>query len=107
VFEIPDFDGKPEREVMSIMGLPNSLPVFTQDLPYQSDSLPKYLVLAEGLVECVARDDLRIKIIDLGGGSFRLSQPHHQALRSRSFLQYRGASELARSITSSGAGGNI
>ena len=71
MFEIPDFDGKPEGEVMNILGLPNTAPVFTRDLPYQSDSLQKYLVLSEGLVECVAQDDLHIKIIDLGEGSFQ------------------------------------
>ena len=54
---------------MDILGLPNAVPVFTRDRPHQSNSLPKYLVLSESLTERVKEDDLRVKIIDFGGGS--------------------------------------
>ena len=58
---------------MNTLGLPRCVPVFTRDLPYQTDSLPKYLVLSKSQVDCVKQDDLRTKIIDFGGGSLRLS----------------------------------
>jgi len=67
-FEIPDINGKSEWDVMNIFGLPTCVPVFTRDRPYQTDSLPKYLVLSESPIDYVELDDLRIKIIDLGGG---------------------------------------
>jgi len=54
---------------MNTFGLPKCVPVFTRDQPYQTDSLPKYLVLSESLIDYVEQDDLHIKIIDLGGGS--------------------------------------
>ena len=71
MFEIPDLYGKPEEDVMDTIGLPNSAPVFTRDQSYQSDSLPKYLVFSESLVGLVDQDDLRVKMIDFGGGSFQ------------------------------------
>lgn len=88
-FEIPDLDGKSEEDVMQFIGLPRCVPVLIRDRPHQPDSLPKCLVFARELVRRVKRDDVHIKIIDLGGGSFRWSQPRHQVLTSRSFLQYR------------------
>jgi len=53
---------------MNILGLPACVPVFTRDRPYLTDSLPKYLVLSESPIDHVELGDLRIKIIDLGGG---------------------------------------
>ena len=54
---------------MNFFGLPKCVPVFIRDQPYQSDSLPKYLVLSGTLINRVEQDNLRIKIIDLGRGS--------------------------------------
>ena len=56
---------------MNIFGLPESVLVFTRDRFYQSDSLPKYLILPVSLVKCIKEDDLRIRIIDFGGGSLQ------------------------------------
>jgi len=85
--EIPNFDRRPEKDVMNAVGLPQCVPVFTLNQPYQSDSLPKYLVVPGSLADCVELNDLRIKIIDLGAGSLQRSRPCHQILRSHSFLQ--------------------
>ena len=51
---------------MDTFGLPIYVPVLTRDRPYQTDSLPKYLVLSESPIGCVKQDHLRIKTIDLG-----------------------------------------
>lgn len=55
---------------MMTLGVPICVPVFTRDRLHQNDSFPKYLVHPGNLVECVKQDDLRVKIIDLGEGSF-------------------------------------
>jgi len=89
-FEIPDLDGKSEQDVMRAVGLPKCEPVLTRNGLRQTDSLPKYLVFSRSLVKRVKRGDLRIKIIDLGEGLSRWSQPCRQVLRSCSFHQYRG-----------------
>lgn len=73
-FEIPDLDGKSEESAMMTLGPPQPVSVSTRDHPDKADSLPKYLVYPGSLVEFVKLDDLRIKIIDLGEGSLRLSQ---------------------------------
>ena len=64
---------------MNIVGLPKCVPALARDQSYQTDSLPKCLVISrDDLVEYVRLDDLRIKIIDLGGGSLQWSQQSHQ-----------------------------
>ena len=92
---------------MNTVGLPECVPVFTQDRLRQTDSLPKYMVCPGNLVDHVRQDNLRIKIIDLGEGSLQRPKSCCQALTSLSFLQYRGTSESTLSTTSSGAGGII
>ena len=89
------------------LGVQEFVPVLTRDPLHQTDSLPKYLVLPGSLIECVKQDDFRIKLIDLGEGSLRRSQSPHLVLSSHSLLQCRSASKPARSVTSSGAGGNL
>jgi serine/threonine-protein kinase SRPK3 len=70
-FEIPDLDGTPEEMVMITLGVPpHCVPVVTRDQLRQTDSLPKYLVFPGNLVDLVKQDDMRVKIIDLGEGSF-------------------------------------
>ena len=54
---------------MKTVGMPQCAPVLTRDRPYQSDSLPKYVVVSGSFLDCVELDDLRIKIIDLSAGS--------------------------------------
>lgn len=54
---------------MMTLGLPGCVPVITRDDLHQTDSLPKYLVISGSLLEYVKREDMRIKIIDLGEGS--------------------------------------
>ena len=68
MFEVANLDGKTEQGLIMAIGLPNCVPVLTRDRVYQADSLPKYLVLPGSLERFVKQDDLRIKIIDLGGG---------------------------------------
>jgi len=51
------------------LGLPECTPVFARDQLHQTESLPKYAVLSGDLMGFVKQDDLRVKIIDLGGGS--------------------------------------
>ena len=75
---------------MQFVGLPKCVPALIRGRPDQPDSLPKYLVFSRDLVKRMKRDDLRIKIIDLGEGLSRWSHPCRQASTSRSFLQYRG-----------------
>ena len=54
---------------MMTLGVPQCVPVFPRDQQHHSDSLPKYLVIPGSLEDCVEQDDMRVKIIDLGGGS--------------------------------------
>ena len=91
---------------MLAVGFPKCVPVLIRDQPYPTDSFPKYLVFPGNLIDTVDQDDLRIKIIDFGEGSLQWSQPCHRLLRSHSFPHHRGTPGPARSITSSGAGGN-
>jgi len=68
-FEIPDLDGKSEKDVLTTLGWPKSAPLFTQDQSHQTELLPKYLVRPAKLEKRVKLDDPRIKIIGFGGGS--------------------------------------
>ena len=72
-FEIPDLDGKSEEDAMRLVGLPKCVPVLIRNRAYQTDSLPRYFVFSRNLVKRVKRDALRVKIIDLGEGSFQWS----------------------------------
>ena len=67
-FEIPDLDGEPEEDVMNALGAPTCTAVLTRDQMDQTDSLPRYVVAPENLLCRVQKDNLRIKITDLGGG---------------------------------------
>ena len=89
--EISDFDGISEERAIMTLGPQECVPVITRDHRRQTDSIPKYLVLPGSLVECAKQDDLSIKIIDLGEGLLRRSQPCRQTLKSSSLLQDRGA----------------
>ena len=71
MFEIASLDGESEENAMLTLGMPEFLPVLTRDRLHQTDSLPKYLVYPGSLAGRVKHDDVRIKIIDLGGGSLR------------------------------------
>jgi len=53
---------------MRAVGLPKSILVLVRNRAHQTDSLPKYLVFSRYPVKNVKRDDLRIKVIDLGEG---------------------------------------
>jgi len=70
-FEVPNLDGMSEGDAMRTVGLPRCVPVLVRDREHQTDSLPKYLVFPRNPVKRVDRNDLRIKIIDLGEGSSR------------------------------------
>ena len=68
-FEIPTLDRKSEENAMMASGVAQCVPVFIRDHQRQMDPHPKYLVIPGSLVEYVKRDDMRVKIIDLGEGS--------------------------------------
>ena len=53
VFEIPDLDGKPERNVLITLGSLGCVPVFTRDQSHQTELLPKDLVRPASLAEHV------------------------------------------------------
>lgn len=67
-FEISGLDGEPERNVYLTLGSPECVPTLTQNLQSQMNMLPEYLVRPGNLSDFVTRDNLRIKIIDLGEG---------------------------------------
>jgi hypothetical protein len=54
---------------MMALGVPRCMPVITRGEIRQTGLLPKYLVHPGSLLERVKREDMRIKIIDLGEGS--------------------------------------
>ena len=66
--EIPGLDGKSEESAMMALDVPQCVPVFTRDQRHYSNSLPRYLVIPGNLVECVDRENVHIKILDLGEG---------------------------------------
>jgi hypothetical protein len=66
--EIPSLDGKSEESAMMALDVPQCIPVFTRDQRHHSNSLPRYLVIPGNLVECVDRENMHIRILDLGEG---------------------------------------
>jgi len=109
VVRIPDLGSKSGENAMMALDLPQRVPVFTRDQLYQSSSLPKYLVHPGSLVECVGKDDICIKIIDLREGSSWWFQSRYRRapLSSRSILQYRSTSKSSHSVASSGTGDRV
>ena len=87
-FEIPTLDGKLERDAIITLGEPRCVPVLARDQLHQTDSLPKYLVSSGSPEDCVKQGDLRVKLIDLGGGSLQRSQSCHSSISPRSLLRY-------------------
>ena len=81
-FEVSDFDGMPEKNVIRTLGTPFCEPLITEDHRRQTESLPKYVVIAAKLEDHVKRDPLRLKIIDLGEGSLRLPHTWHRGINT-------------------------
>ena len=69
------------------LGEARCVPVLARDRLHQTDSLPKYLVSPANLEEFVKQDDLRVKLIDLGGGSLQRSRSCHSLISPCSLLQ--------------------
>jgi hypothetical protein len=92
---------------MMTLGVPQCVPVITRDQRHHTDSLPKYLVIPGNLAECVKQDDMHIKIIDLGEGSFTSFDLCRYTLNPHSIFQCRSSPRAAHAVARSGTGGHL